>query len=163
MRAPAFAVLVSAVALAACGGGGGGSDSGVAPQPTPTPSPTTPATSGPTITIQGMRFSPTTLQVAPGAVVTVRNLDGMAHSVTSQATPGAFVAGGVAGIAFDTGAFVGTASFTIPATAAVGTVIPFFCSTHSGLMVTPNGEIRVASNPAPAPVETPTPDPGPMY
>jgi plastocyanin len=108
-----------------------------------------------------MAFRPASLEVAPGAVVTVRNLDGMAHSVTSQASPGAFVAGGVAGVSFDTGPFISTATFTIPASAAVGTVIPFYCSTHLGLMTTPNGEIRVAATSTPAPQTTPDPpDPG---
>jgi plastocyanin len=106
-----------------------------------------------------MAFEPLILQVAPGAVVTVRSLDlGMAHSVTSQSAPGTFTRGAVAGVSFDTGAFVGTRTFTIPASAPVGTTVPYYCSTHLSTMVTPNGELRIVS--APATVTNPPPDSG---
>ena len=158
MRSPPLTVLAAVLlALAACGGGsdGGGEPAAVpapAPSPLPAPSPSpvpSPApTAGPIITIQGMAFEPPSLDAAPGAVVTVLNLDAMAHSVTSQSVPGAFTPGGVAGVAFDTGAFVGRRTFTIPANAAVGTRVPFYCSTHGATMATPNGELRIVSAPA---------------
>ncbi|HET9598746.1 MAG TPA: hypothetical protein VFP65_24440 [Anaeromyxobacteraceae bacterium] len=96
-----------------------------------------------TIVIDGFAFSPPTLEVPPGATVTVRNADEVPHSVTSERAPGAFEPGAVAGVSFDTGAFTGVRTFTIPETAPPGAVVPFFCSVHRGSMRTPNGEIRV--------------------
>jgi hypothetical protein len=55
----------------------------------------------------------------------------------------------VSGIAFDTGAFTGTRSFTIPSNAPNGTVIPFYCTVHLGMMVPPNGAITVDSSATP--------------
>jgi plastocyanin len=105
------------------------------------------------ISISNMSFAPLNLAVPPGATITVLNRDGEAHSVTSEATAGAFTPGGVAGISFDTGAFTGTRSFTIPSGAVEGTVVPYYCNTHLGTMTTPTGRITVAagSQPGPAP------------
>jgi plastocyanin len=148
--------LAVGVILLACGGGGYSSDDdggGPAPQE-----------QGSTfrIVISGMTFSPAELQVTPGATVTVENLDSMAHSVTSQATENAFTPGEVAGVAFDTGVFTGTRTIAIPTDAAIGTVIPYYCSTHLGTMVTPNGSIVVAAAPSnPDPESPPPPNSGP--
>ena len=95
------------------------------------------------IVISNLSFLPLNLHVPPGATVTVVNQDGMAHSVTSEATSGAFTRGSVGGVSFDTGPFTGVRSFTIPANAATGTVIPYFCTVHLGTMATPNGAITV--------------------
>lgn len=103
------------------------------------------------ISIAGMSFAPLDLAVPPGATVTVVNRDAVAHSVTSQATPGAFTPGAVAGISFDTGAFTGTATFTVPSDAAEGTVVPYYCSTHLGTMVTPNGTVTISATAQPGP------------
>jgi hypothetical protein len=65
--------------------------------------------------------------------------------VTSESAPGEFAPGGVAGVAFDTGPFTGARSFTIPADAPPGTVVPFYCSVHRERMATPNGAIRVVA------------------
>jgi len=73
----------------------------------------------------------------------VVNDDGMPHSVTSEATQNAFTPGSVSGISFDTGAFTGSRTFSIPSNAASGTVIPFFCTVHRGTMNTPNGSITI--------------------
>lgn len=105
------------------------------------------------ITISSSRFSPLDLAVPPGGTVTVLNDDSMEHSVTSEATAGAFTPGGVSGITFDTGNFVGQRSFTIPATAPEGTVIPYYCRTHLASMATPNGTITVRA--AAPPVQPP--------
>jgi plastocyanin len=85
-----------------------------------------------TITIQTFTFSPDNLSVAPGSTVTVKNLDTVPHTVTSSATADAFTPGAVGGISFDTGTIAsqGTATFTIPATAPHGTVVPYFCNIH---------------------------------
>jgi plastocyanin len=103
------------------------------------------------VTISGMSFSPLNLDVPPGATVTVVNRDPMGHSVTSEATPGAFVAGGVAGVTFDTGIFTGTRTFALPAAAPEGTVVPYFCQSHMGTMVTPNGTLTIHAGAMPGP------------
>ncbi len=83
------------------------------------------------IIISNFQYSPANLLVKPGATVTVSNtVDAMLHSVTSQSAMSSFDAGSVGGISFDTGGFEGTAQFAIPSTAAVGTVIPYFCTQH---------------------------------
>ena len=108
------------------------------------------------ISISALRFSPLELAVPPGATVTVVNRDAEAHTVTSEAAAGNFTPGAVAGIAFDTGPFTGRATFTIPPSAPEGTVIPYYCGTHLGAMVTPTGTIRIAASAQP----TPDPDGG---
>ncbi len=138
-----LALAGSVSALAACGGsssgGGGGPVNNGAP--------------GFYITISGSAFSPAELDVPPGGTVTVVNRDAMPHSVTSEATSGAFTPGAVGGVQFDTGAFTGQRSFTIPAGAANGTVIPYYCTVHKGAMATPNATIKVddSAQPGPAP------------
>lgn len=97
-----------------------------------------------TITIRNMAFSPLNLRVPPGATVTVVNQDSVLHSVTSEATAGAFTPGGVAGVSFDTRLFTGTTTFAIPASAPDGTVVPYYCTSHGGTMTTPNGTITVS-------------------
>jgi plastocyanin len=97
------------------------------------------------ITISGMAFSPLDLHVPPGATVTVINMDGIAHSVTSEASVDAFTVGSVAGVSFDTGQFTGLRSFGVGASAPNGTVVPYFCTAHRAAMATPNGSITVDS------------------
>ncbi len=106
-----------------------------------------PASSAPGffISISNLTFSPVALSAPPGATVTVINNDAEEHSVTSEASPNAFTPGSVAGVSFDTGAFTGTRSFTLPASAPNGTVIPFYCTVHMGTMTTPNGAITIDS------------------
>jgi plastocyanin len=124
-----------------------------------------------TMTIQGMAFSPENLTVAPGATVQVTNKDGSTpHSVTSESTAGTYVPGSVAGVSFDTGIFTGSRSFTIPSSAPVGTVIPFFCRVHGPAMVDATkvqitiGPPGTAPNTPSTPTTTPTtptmPSPG---
>ena len=117
------------------------------------PAPAAPAT-GFFITIASLAYSPANLHVPPGGTVTVINLDTTLHSVTSEATTGAFTKGSVGGVQFDTGAFTGTTSFTIPANATNGTVIPFFCTVHLAMMIPQNGTITVdtSAQPTGAPV-----------
>ncbi len=132
----------AAMLLASCGsssGGGGGGSTGVGS-----------GTPGFFITIHNLAFSPLELRVPPGGTVTVMNQDGMAHSVTSEATSGAYTPGAVGGVQFDTGAFMGQATFTIPANAADGTVIPYYCSVHRNTMATPNATIRVDASAQPS-------------
>src|SRR5512142_75600 len=66
-----------------------------------------PPASGYVITIQNLTFIPLDLHVPAGQTVTVVNRDSMAHSVTSEASPGAFTHGSVGGVSFDTGPFTG--------------------------------------------------------
>jgi plastocyanin len=104
-------------------GGTGGSDAGT-------------AAAGAEISIQNFTFVPANLTVAPGTTITVHNTDTVQHTVTSQSAPRTFVPGSVAGVSFDTGLIApgGTATFTIPANAPSGTVIPYFCANHTVLM-----------------------------
>lgn len=120
------------LAVAACGSSSSSSSPAPAPQ-------------GPGffITISNLSYSPLNLHVPPGATVTVLNQDGMPHSVTSEATQNAFTPGSVSGVSFDTGPFTGTKTFSIPAAATGGTVIPYYCTVHRGTMATPNGAITV--------------------
>jgi hypothetical protein len=75
-------------------------------------------------------FVPQHLEVPPGATVAVHADPAGLHSVTSAPAPAFYEAGGVNGVAFDTGVFRGNATFTVSADAPVGTVIPYFCVVH---------------------------------
>ncbi len=151
---------VVGLALAAAGlacGGTGSSTSPMAPAASPTaPSGTLP--SGFYIRISGMAFSPLDLAAPPGATVTVLNSDAMQHSVTSEERQNAFTPGAVDGVHFDTGPFMGTASFVLPVSAPEGLVIPYYCRIHTSSMATPNGTItiRAAAQPGPPPATTAT-------
>ena len=134
----AWAVAAAALWLAGCGSSGGGGGGSTLPN-------------GFYISIAGMAFSPLQLAVPPGGTVTVLNRDGMNHTVTSEAADGDFTPGSVGGVDFDTGSFIGSKTFTIPSTAADGTVIPYYCKIHTNSMATPNGSIRVDSTAVPAP------------
>ena len=98
------------------------------------------------ITIAGFSFSPPDLLVAPGSLVTVKNMDTAGHSVTSESATDLFAPGAVDDIQFDTGVFTGTRSFNIPATATAGTVIPYYCSVHKGMMKT-RGTLTIVTDP----------------
>jgi len=148
----ASAVTFAALLLSACGsngynGGGGGGTTGGTP--------------GFYVVIRNMSFSPSQLAVPPGGTVTVLNQDAMPHSVTSETTEGAFTPGAVDGVQFDTGAFTGQRTFTMPANAVEGAVIPYYCTVHTSTMVTPNATIRVDSSAQPAPPPGSS-NPGPM-
>jgi len=95
------------------------------------------------ITIQSFVYSPANLTVKPGATVTVVNRDNDAHSVTSTPSETSFTPGAVNGVSFDTGAFHGTTTFTISATASPGTVVPYFCVPHGSMMG--HGSITIAA------------------
>jgi plastocyanin len=114
---PAIWAAVTA-AVAACGGSSSTSS------PAPAPSPAQP--SGFVITISGMAFSPLNLHVPAGSTVTVVNRDGVDHSVTSETAANMFTPGSVGGVQFDTGLFLGTRTFSIPANAATGTMVPYY-------------------------------------
>jgi plastocyanin len=127
-----MAVLLMLV-VTACGGDDGDDGDG----DTPTEA---------TLVIRGSTFIPGNLSVRPGMTVRVKNEDAMTHSVTSQATAGAFTPGGVSGVSFDTGVFgAGERTFVIPASAAVGTVIPYYCATHTSTMANA-GQLTVAAS-----------------
>ena len=98
-------------------------------------------------------FSPLDLAAPPGATVTVINNDPMPHSVTSEAAPEQYTPGSVAGVSFDTGEFTGDQSFTLPADAPDGTVVPYYCKVHQSGMTTRTGTITIqaSAQPQPAP------------
>lgn len=124
MRMPGTWGLVLGLLLVACGssydnnGGGGGGGGGTEA----------------VITIENFTFSPENLEVAPGTTVRVVNRDTASHSVTSQASEGAFTPGAVSGVSFDTGAFTGERTFTVSASAPSGTVVPYYCTVHTSGM-----------------------------
>jgi plastocyanin len=114
------------------------------PNPAPNPPPPPPPSPGPyVINISGSQISPATLSVKAGATVMVVNKDPDEHSLTSTAVDGSFTPGAVNGISFDTGPFHGSASFTVPASAPVGTVLPYFCTVQGSMMGT--GTITIAA------------------
>jgi len=141
-------LLGSALAFVGCGDGGGG-----------TTNPPPPATGGGggggggggksdggvtqtfEMSITNFAFAPAQLTVTPGSTVIVHNQDTVPHSVTSEQAIGYYSPGAVNGVSFDTGPFTGDASFTIPASAPQGTVVPYFCSVHTGMM--PEGSITI--------------------
>ncbi len=86
--AAALAVVGSALLLAACSSTPSGSGGGA------TTATSGGGSAGATITIQNFAFSPVTLTVRPGEIVTVVNKDGVAHTLTS--TTGAFDTGDIA-------------------------------------------------------------------
>lgn len=85
-----------------------------------------------TITIRSFTFAPTELFVSPGDDVTIENLDGEAHTLTSEAAPGTYVWGQVNGVSFNTPPFTGTLTLHIPDDAPRGTVLSYFCALHQG-------------------------------
>ena len=98
-----------------------------------------------TITISNFLYSPSNLSVKPGTTITVVNQDSTAHTLTSQSALGDFTKGAVSGVEFDTGSFTGTTTFTIPSTAPVGTVIPYFCTIHKSTMGMGQGQITIVA------------------
>jgi plastocyanin len=100
---------------------------------------------GAVIVIASLAFTPASVTVPPGATIEVVNQDAVPHSVTSEAAVGAFAAGAVAGVSFDTGPFTaGTRFITIPADAPDGTVISFFCTVHGAGDAPPEGNVTVS-------------------
>ncbi len=131
--------MATFVGAAAAGAGCGGGDS----------SPLVPSAF--LIRLSAFRFVPEHLTVAPGATVIVLNEDAPTpHSVTSEAAPGTFAPGTVSGVGFDTEPF-GTdqTSFSIPADAPDGTVIPFYCRVHGRTERTPEGLLTVRAGAKP--------------
>ncbi len=159
MRHASCALALVVAGTVGCGGSDGGmlsaqSTGGGTPVSNPTGSTTpgggTVATTY-VITISNMTFSPLNLHARPGATITVENRDAMPHSVTSEVLVGAYTPGAPNGITpFDTGVFsLAQRTFTVPANATAGTVIPYYCTVHRQLMATPNGTITVDPNAQP--------------
>jgi plastocyanin len=105
-RWPWLPGLILVLALTACGSGSGSSASSASPTAAASASQTASQgasqTAGPgasstdTIIIKNFMFSPASLTVSPGAVVTVRNEDSVTHTVTDKADPKLFSTGNVA-------------------------------------------------------------------
>ncbi len=89
-------------------------------------------------------FVPPRITVAPGSAVLFLNLDGFQHAIATEAAAGSHVTAAAGGVSFETPPFTGSMTVTVPATAAPGTVIPFFCWLHPGASVG-DGEIVVAA------------------
>lgn len=96
------------------------------------------------LTITNFTFSPADFTVDAGTTIEVMNNAGFAHTVTSEAADNDFTPAAVNGVSFDVSVpGDGTATFTIPAGATSGTVIPYYCKIHTGSMTPPNGHITV--------------------
>jgi plastocyanin len=99
-----------------------------------------------TVTISGYTFSPDPVVVPPGAILAFKNTDNTAHTATSEAAAGLFMNGQVdGGFTFDT-ASIGPnaiATLTVPSTIASGTLQPYFCTFHKGMMANPNPVIQI--------------------
>jgi hypothetical protein len=121
-----FGALIVAIVLASCGGGGGGDGGIVNPPPPP---PTCP---GNTFCLQSSSFSPKTLTVAAGSVVSWVNDLGIQHDVIWDTAAGraAATAGDGAG---DMGVF--TAGTHTRKMATAGT-FAFHCTVHPGMNAT---------------------------
>jgi plastocyanin len=101
--------IIAAIVFASCGksGGGYGSNSN------------TPASSGNTVSIVNMSFSPANLSVSAGTAVTWTNNDAMTHTVTSD--------GGI----FDSGNLA--AGKTYSRVFATAGSYPYHCTIHPGM------------------------------
>ena len=96
------------------------------------------------ITIRNYQSYPQRLTVVAGSSVLVRNDDEFDHTVTSQSAPGLYTRGAVDGVSFDTGAFTGFRTTSIPAEAKPGTLVPYYCATH-GAAEANQGELLIAA------------------
>ena len=85
--------LMLALALTACGSSSSASATS-STQPTGSSASQKPATTD-TIVIKNFMFTPDSLTVAPGAMVTVRNEDSVTHTLTDKADQNAFNTGPV--------------------------------------------------------------------
>jgi|SRR3984957_19430843 plastocyanin len=85
--------LILALALTACGSSSSASATS-STQPTGSSASQKPATTD-TIVIKNFMFTPDSLTVAPGAIVTVRNEDSVTHTLTDKADQNAFNTGPV--------------------------------------------------------------------
>jgi plastocyanin len=96
-----------------------------------------------TIAINGFSFTPLTLDATPGEVIDVKNNDTTTHTVTSESALNAFDDNGD----FDSNDLSAgaTGSITIPADAAVGSDLFWYCAIHKADMDTPNGTIHVVA------------------
>jgi plastocyanin len=86
--------LALILALTACGAGSAGASSMPAASGTTKTSAAGSGTAG-MIVIKNFMFSPANLSVAPGTVVTIRNEDSVAHTLTDKADPKLFGTGSI--------------------------------------------------------------------
>lgn len=116
IQAKAAVLLMAALLVGGCGSGGGSPTASSAPATTTGPA----AAGAPAITIKDFEYGEP-LTVAPGAVVTVTNMDSAGHTVTADE-----------GEAFDVDVegSGGTATFTAPS--APGSY-PYHCTYHPNM------------------------------
>jgi plastocyanin len=97
------------------------------------------------ITMSGLNFSPANLEAPAGATITAVNQSTMPHSVTQEVTLDGFTPGAPAGTTpFDTGLFpAGSRTFTLPTGLADGTVLYYYCTTHTSQMLPSSGRITI--------------------
>ena len=111
--------LILALALAACGSGSTASATVSASASATGSSASEKTGTTDTITIKNFMFSPDSLTVAPGAVVTVRNEDTVTHTLTDKTDQNTF----------NTGPVGPNQAKTFKAPAKAGSY-PFFCMIH---------------------------------
>ena len=111
--------LILALALAACGSGSTASATASASASATGSSASEKTGTTDTITIKNFMFSPDSLTVAPGAVVTVRNEDSVTHTLTDKTDQSTF----------NTGPVGPNQAKTFKAPGKAGSY-PFFCMIH---------------------------------
>ena len=87
------------------------------------------------ITIQNLQFTPANLDVPVGATVTVQNMDGFPHTVTSSADTTSYSNGAVDGVTFDVSVGGGVTKTFAVSGGHAGDVVPYFCNIHTSGMV----------------------------
>ncbi len=131
-HARSWRLVTAAAALLACGSSAIG--------------PLVPADTGQLITIVNYQYIPQRLEVVAGSSVLIRNEDPFPHTLTSESAPGAYTPGAVNGVSFDSDVIPksSTRTISIPATAPVGTVVPYYSKLDGPSMVN-QGEIEVVA------------------
>jgi plastocyanin len=119
VRGRAALLLMAALLLGGCAPGGGSPGTGTAPSGAASSSAGAPNAAA-SITIKDFKYGEP-ITVAPGAVVTVTNMDSAPHTVTAQE-----------GKAFDVevGGSGATATFTAPSKPGS---YPYFCTIHPNM------------------------------
>jgi plastocyanin len=130
IRRLAPSVAIAAAALASCG-----SEAAIVPV----------QSTAYVITILNYTVDPADLRVPPGTTVLVQNHDPFDHWLRSEAAPGAYTFAAVGGVGIDL--YVDESSvraFVVPATAVVGTVVPYYCQIAQNAMLN-QGQLTIVA------------------
>jgi plastocyanin len=129
-------LVFAALGLAACGSSSSTTSSGSTGGTTGTTgSSGTTGSQSITFTISSGKVWQSAVTVPVGGTLHVVNNDSAPHTVTSQASAGAFSPGAPAGItAFDQTVSAGATKDIVIQGGAAGTTIPFYCKFHTAMM-----------------------------